>query len=77
MLGKTPGQQPASLQVHGDITTIMGLLDVLDSLEQRFLAAAQWRGLRPSSSTLMRAADSSWTHLVRRLVFCILLGRNF
>ncbi|MCI9868921.1 recombinase family protein, partial [Rhizobium skierniewicense] len=35
-----PGHQPASLQVHGDIATIMASMEVLDLMEQQFLAAA-------------------------------------
>lgn len=39
--GKTPGHQPASLQVHGDIAHIMASMDVIDILQQQFIAAAQ------------------------------------
>jgi hypothetical protein len=40
VIGKTSGHQPASLQVHGDIATIMASMEVLDLMEQQFLAAA-------------------------------------
>ncbi|UHS64308.1 recombinase family protein [Agrobacterium vaccinii] len=40
VIGKTPGHQRASLQVHGDIATIMASMEVLDLMEQQFLAAA-------------------------------------
>jgi hypothetical protein len=40
VIGKTRGQQPASLQVHGDIANIMASMEVLDLMEQQFLAAA-------------------------------------
>ncbi len=41
VIGKTPGHQPASLQVHGDIATIMALMDVIDVMQRQFVAAAQ------------------------------------
>jgi hypothetical protein len=41
VIGKTPGHQPASLQVHGDIANIMASMDVIDFLRQQFIAAAQ------------------------------------
>ncbi|MBN7808629.1 hypothetical protein JZX86_25170 [Agrobacterium rosae] len=41
VLGKTPDLQPSSLRVDVDIASIMAFMEVLDSLEQRFLAAAQ------------------------------------
>ncbi|MFL0691841.1 MAG: hypothetical protein ACJLUP_06895 [Agrobacterium tumefaciens] len=41
VIGKTPGHQPASLQVHGDIANIMASMDVFDVLQQQFFAAAQ------------------------------------
>ncbi|NEJ31717.1 recombinase family protein [Rhizobium leguminosarum] len=41
VIGKTPGHQPASLQVHGDIANIMASMEVLERLEQQFVAAAQ------------------------------------
>ena len=41
VIGKTPGHQPASLQVHGDIANIMASMDVIDILQQQFVAAAQ------------------------------------
>ncbi len=40
VIGKTPGHQPASLQVHGDIGSIMASMEVLDLMEQQFIAAA-------------------------------------
>lgn len=40
VIGKTPGHQPACLQVHGDIASIMASMEVLDLMEQQFLAAA-------------------------------------
>ena len=40
VIGKTPGQQPASLQVHGSIANIMASMEVLDLMEQQFIAAA-------------------------------------
>ncbi|MFY8100303.1 MAG: recombinase family protein, partial [Allorhizobium sp.] len=36
VIGKTPGHQPASLQVHGDIANIMASMDVIDVLQQQF-----------------------------------------
>ncbi|MGO7301618.1 hypothetical protein ACC718_37705 [Rhizobium ruizarguesonis] len=41
VIGKTPGHQPASLQVHGSIANIMASMEAIDVLEQQFLAAAQ------------------------------------
>ncbi len=41
VIGKTPGHQPASLQVHGDIAHIMASMDVIDVMQQQFVAAAQ------------------------------------
>ncbi|MDK1390142.1 hypothetical protein QN224_33235, partial [Sinorhizobium sp. 8-89] len=41
VIGKTPGHQPASLQVHGSIANITASMEVLDLLEQQFIAAAQ------------------------------------
>jgi DNA invertase Pin-like site-specific DNA recombinase/flagellar biosynthesis chaperone FliJ len=41
VIGKTPGHQPASLQVHGDIANIMASMDVIDIMQQQFVAAAQ------------------------------------
>ena len=38
VIGKTPGHQPASLQVHGLIGSILAQMDVLDYMERRFLA---------------------------------------
>lgn len=39
VIGKTAGHQPASLQVHGDIANIMASMDVIDLMEQQFIAA--------------------------------------
>lgn len=41
VIGKTPGHQPASLQLHGDIANIIASMDVIDILQQQFIAAAQ------------------------------------
>lgn len=42
VIGKTPGHQPASLQVHhSDIANIMASMDVIDVMQQQFVAAAQ------------------------------------
>jgi DNA invertase Pin-like site-specific DNA recombinase len=41
VIGKTPGHQPASLQVHGSIANIMASMEVLDLMEQQFITAAQ------------------------------------
>nr|CAD6438024.1 recombinase family protein [Rhizobium sp. Q54] len=41
VIGKTPGHQPATLQVHGSIANIMASMEVLDLMEQQFLTAAQ------------------------------------
>jgi deoxyadenosine/deoxycytidine kinase len=41
VIGKTPGHQPATLQVHGDIANIMASMDVIDVMQQQFVAAAQ------------------------------------
>jgi hypothetical protein len=41
VIGKAPGHQPASLQVHGDIANIMASMDAIDVLQQQFFAAAQ------------------------------------
>jgi hypothetical protein len=40
-IGNPPGHQPARLQVHGDIGHIMASMDVIDVLQQQFVAAAQ------------------------------------
>ncbi|WP_454284811.1 recombinase family protein [Rhizobium leguminosarum] len=41
VIGKTPGHQPAALQVHGDIANIMASMDVIDLMQQQFVASAQ------------------------------------
>ncbi|MBB3542200.1 MULTISPECIES: hypothetical protein [unclassified Rhizobium] len=41
VIGKTPGHQPAGLQVHGSIANIMASMEVLDLMEQQFITAAQ------------------------------------
>ena len=41
VIGKTPGHQPASLQVHCSIANIMASMEVLDLMEQQFITAAQ------------------------------------
>jgi hypothetical protein len=38
VIGKTPGHQPASLEVHGRIASILGAMEASDILEKRFLA---------------------------------------
>lgn len=38
-IGKTPGHEPASLEVHGDIASIMASMEVIDVM-QRFISAA-------------------------------------
>ncbi|PLK73166.1 hypothetical protein C0V73_04990 [Rhizobium sp. TH135] len=39
-IGNTPGHESASLEVHGDIASIMASMEVIDVM-QRFIAAAQ------------------------------------
>ena len=46
VIGKTLGHQPASLQVHGLIAAIFAQMDVMDLMEQQFVAAAQNVSLR-------------------------------
>ncbi len=41
VIGKTPGHQPATLQVYGSIANMMASMEVLDLMEQQFLAAVQ------------------------------------
>ena len=41
VIGKTPGHQPAALQVHGDIANIMASVDVIDMMQRQFVAGAQ------------------------------------
>ncbi len=41
VIGKTPGHQPAALQVHGDIANIMASMDVIDMMQRQFVASAQ------------------------------------
>ncbi|WP_246723552.1 recombinase family protein [Rhizobium sp. ARZ01] len=38
VIGKTPGHQPATLEVHGLIASILAQMDVLDYMERRFVA---------------------------------------
>ncbi len=38
VVGKTPGHQPASLQVHGLIASILAQMDVLDYMKSRFIS---------------------------------------
>lgn len=38
VIGKTPGHQPPTLQVHGQIASILAQMDVLDYMERRFIA---------------------------------------
>jgi len=38
VIGKTPGHQPASLQVHGLIASILAQMDVLDYMKSRFIS---------------------------------------
>ena len=42
VIGKTPGHQPASLQLHGSSANIMASMEVRDLVEQQFLAAARY-----------------------------------
>ncbi|WP_192886620.1 hypothetical protein [Agrobacterium sp. LAD9] len=37
-IGRTPGHQPATLEVHGLIASILAQMDVLDMMERRFVA---------------------------------------
>jgi hypothetical protein len=41
VIGRTPGHQPATLQVHGEIARVMALIEVLDTMEAQFMAAIQ------------------------------------
>ncbi|MGO4565907.1 recombinase family protein [Rhizobium sp. 2YAF20] len=41
VIGKTPGHQPATLQVHGSIANIMASMEVIDLLQRQFIVAAQ------------------------------------
>lgn len=41
VIGKTPGHQPATLQIHGLIASILAQMDVLTLMEQRFLSSVQ------------------------------------
>ncbi|MCC8934169.1 hypothetical protein [Rhizobium sp. 'Codium 1'] len=41
IIGKTPGHQPPSLQDHGLIAAIFAQMDVMDLMEQQFVATAQ------------------------------------
>ena len=38
VIGKTPGHQPATVEVHGPISSILAQMDVLDFMERRFVA---------------------------------------
>ena len=38
VIGKTAGHQPATLEVHGQIASILAQMDVLDIMERRFVA---------------------------------------
>lgn len=38
VIGKTQGHQPATLEVHGLISSILAQMDVLDLMERRFVA---------------------------------------
>ena len=38
VIGKTPGHQPASLQVHGLIASILAQMDVIDYMKSRFIS---------------------------------------
>ena len=40
VIDKTPGHQPATRHVHGDIANIMASMEVMDLMEQQFVAAA-------------------------------------
>jgi hypothetical protein len=40
VIGKTPGHQLATLQVHGLIASILAQMDVLTFMERRFIAEA-------------------------------------
>ena len=40
VIGKTPGHQPATLEMHGPIANIVASMEVMDLLKQAFLAAA-------------------------------------
>ena len=46
VIGKTPGHQPASLQVHGDIAHIMASMDVIGT-------PPAWAALRSFAGTMI------------------------
>ncbi|WP_205908894.1 hypothetical protein [Metarhizobium album] len=57
VVGKTPGHQPASLQVHGLIASILVQMDVLDYMRSHFISRSTtilWKGRKPSRSTARR-----------------------
>lgn len=41
VIGKSPGHQPASLEVHGHTAKIMASMDAIDVMKQQFIAAAR------------------------------------
>jgi DNA invertase Pin-like site-specific DNA recombinase len=41
VIGPAPGHQPASLQVHGLIASILAQMDVMDRMERQFMVSAQ------------------------------------
>ena len=61
-IGKTPGHELASLEVHGDIANIMASTEVIDVLQQQFFAAAD---LRPDFPPVFRRVLGFQSGLMR------------
>ncbi|WP_254229097.1 hypothetical protein [Agrobacterium salinitolerans] len=57
VIGKTPGHQPASLEVHGRIASILAAMDAATILEKQFEALKRippaWTALRVFGDTVI------------------------
>lgn len=71
VIAKTPGHQPASLEVRGQIASILAAMDAATIMEKRFEAlrgTIPWNGFEPASWTRMPNAKSSSTRTRRSLM---------
>lgn len=68
VIAKTPGHQPAALQVHGNIANIMASMDVIDIMQQQFVASAQndMMAALPRARSIQRLRRKSSSRLMPR-----------
>lgn len=71
VIGKTQGHQPATLEVHGLISSILAQMDVLDLMERRFVAEVHAdfiEKLEAGEIETKEKQKSSSTHMRRSFV---------